>query len=94
MIVNRRVFFNVRIATGHIGFWLIVIVIGNEILDGVVRKKVPHFRIQLRGQRFVGGEHQTRPSGVSDDVSYRVGFPRPGDTKQGLVGLTIVQPPE
>ncbi len=39
LFVYGRFLFDIRIGPRHIGFGLVVIVIGNEIFDGIVRKE-------------------------------------------------------
>ena len=53
LVVDGKVLFNIGIRNGDVGFRLIVIVIGNEILYGIVREKRFEFSVQLRGQGFV-----------------------------------------
>ena len=38
-VVDQRVFFNIGVGGGNVRFRLIIVVVGNEILDGVVREK-------------------------------------------------------
>ena len=57
-IINFRIFFNVRIATGDIGLRLIIIKIANEIMHLVIRKKLLKLRKQLRRQSLIVRQHQ------------------------------------
>ncbi len=73
-IIDGRILGNVRIALRNIGFRLIVIVVTHEILDGVVRKKLFEFLIELPGQSFVVHEHQRRLLDTFDKIGHRKGF--------------------
>ncbi len=46
-LVDARVLFDVEVLGGNIGLWLVVIVIGNEVLDGVFREKSLKFPVEL-----------------------------------------------
>ena len=53
-LVDLAVLLDVGVAARDIRFGLIVIVVANEILDGVVREKPLHLGVKLRRQRLVG----------------------------------------
>ena len=74
VFVDRRVFFNKQIPAGHVSLWLVVVVVRDKILDGVFRKKLAHFGIQLRGQGFVGRHDDGRPPGAGDHIGHGIGF--------------------
>jgi hypothetical protein len=76
----------------HIGLGLVVVVIGNEVLDGVVGKELAEFGVQLGGQRLVGRQDQRRAPGAGDDVGHGVGLARAGDAEQGLEAQAVLQP--
>jgi hypothetical protein len=56
--VNRRGFGNVGIRHGNVSFRLVVVVIADEVLDGIVGEKLPQFVTELSRQGFVMGQHQ------------------------------------
>ena len=58
--VDRRIFFDVDVPLRNVRFGLIVIVIGNEISDGVVGKEGFELTVQLGGKRFVVGHDECR----------------------------------
>ena len=45
MVVDRRVFLDKGIRGRHIGFWLVVVVVGHEVLDRIVRKKLAELAV-------------------------------------------------
>ena len=79
LFVNGRVFFHKRVGARHIGFRLVIVVIGHEVFHGIVRKKVADFAKQLRGQGLVWGQDQSRAAGLSDDVGHGEGLAGTGD---------------
>src|SRR5688572_27543538 len=46
-IIDAEIFLNIYIANGHIGFRLIVVIIGNKILYGVIREEMAEFAVKL-----------------------------------------------
>jgi len=59
---------------------LIVVVIRNEILYGIFRKKLFEFVVELRCQGFVVGKNEGRPLYLLDDVRYGKGFSTSGNS--------------
>ena len=84
LVVDGGLFFNVNVAGRHVGFGLVVIVIADEILDGVGGEKCFEFVIELRGERFVVGQHQGWAASLFDDLSHGVGLARACDAEQHL----------
>jgi len=68
---------------------LIKVVIGDEVLDGIVGKKSLEFVIELGGQGLVVGHDQGGAVGGLDHFGGGVGFARPGYTEQDLMLLAI-----
>ena len=58
VIVDRRVLFDVHVGRRDIGLRLVVVVVGDEVLDSVVREEFAHLAVELRRQRLVGCKHQ------------------------------------
>ena len=53
LVVDRGFLFDVGVARGHVGFRLVVIVIADEIFDGVLREEGLEFVVELRGERLI-----------------------------------------
>ena len=85
MVVDRRILLDKGIGGGHVGFRLVVVVVGNEILHGVVREKRLELAVQLRGQGLVRRQHQGRALHLGDHVGDAEGLARAGHPEQGLV---------
>ena len=73
-VVDGRVLFNICVRVRDVRLGLIVIVVGDEILDGVFREKLAELRAELRGKRLVVREHERRAVQLRDDVCHRECF--------------------
>ena len=91
-LVNLGIFFYIGISGCHIGFRLIIIVVGYEILYRIFRKKFFEFTVQLSCQRFIVGNHQCRAVGLRNDVRHRKCFPRTGYPQHNLFWIARIQP--
>ena len=85
VLVNGGVFLDKRVRRGHVGFWLVVVVVGNEILHRIVGKELLELTIELSGQRLVMGHDDGRPLDLLDDISGGEGFTGAGYPQQRLV---------
>ena len=91
LLVNRRIFFNIGISLRNICFRLIIVVVGYEILNMVVRKKLFHLRIQLRRKNFVRRHNQRRLLHLLNDFGHGKGLARTGNAQQNLVSFASSQ---
>ena len=90
LVVDGRFLLDVDVARRNVGLRLVVVVIGDEILDGVVREERLELVIQLRRQRLVVRQNQRRAVDLLDDLGHRVGLARAGHAEQHLVLFAIV----
>ena len=60
LVIDGRFFVDVQIGGRHIRFRLVKIVVADEIFDGVVREKAFELVVELRGKRFIVGQHERR----------------------------------
>ena len=74
MLIDRCVLLDEQITRWHIGLWLVVVVVGDEILDGVIREKLFEFTVELRRQSFVRGQYDGRTLLRLYQVGYREGL--------------------
>ena len=92
VFVYGRILLDEKIARGHIGFRLVVVVVGNEVLDGVVREKLAHFAVELRRKCLVGRHHDGWHADARDDVGHRKGLARARHAQQRLCAVPLLQP--
>ena len=87
LLVDRAVLLDVGVGARDVGFGLVVIVIGDEILDRVVGEERLELAVELRGQRLVGREDQRGPLRFLDHLRHGEGLARAGHAEQHLVAL-------
>ena len=87
LLVDRGIFLDIGVGARDIGFRLVVIVIGDEILHRVFGEEVLHLGIELRRQRLVRREDQGRALHRLDDLRHGEGLARTGDAEQNLIAL-------
>jgi hypothetical protein len=68
IFVDARIFFDVDITLRYVGFGLVIIVVADEVADGVVREERLEFLVELRGERLVVGEHERGPAELGNDI--------------------------
>ena len=91
VLVDRGVLLDVGVRRGNIGFRLVVVVIGDEVLHRVFGEKLLHLAVKLGRQGLVGRQHQRRTLHGGDDVGDGEGLAAAGDTEQGLMRQTGVE---
>ena len=84
-IVDGRVLFNIGVRGRDIGLGLIVIIVGDKILDRIMGEKFPELGKELRGQGLVGRQHQGRSLHPGNDLGHGKGLAAAGDAEQNLV---------
>ena len=87
-LVDAGVLLNEGVRVGDICLRLIIVVVGDEILDSIVREKLLELRAELGGQRLVVGQNQRRTLHPLNDLGHGEGLAAAGDPLQGL----LVQP--
>ena len=90
LLVDRGFLLDVGVRARHIGFGLVVVVIGDEVFDGVVGEEALELAVELRRQRLVGREDQRRALRRLDDLGHGEGLAGAGDAEQHLVALVPV----
>ena len=75
-----------------VGLRLIIIIIGDEVFHRILREELLELAAELRGQRFVVGEHQRRAVEGGNDVGHRERLARAGDTSQHLFVQAVFKP--
>ena len=84
LLVYRHVLVDVGVGLFDVGLRLVVVVVGDEVLDGVVRKEVPELLVELGGQRLVVGDDERRLLELLHRPRDGVRLPGAGDAQEGL----------
>src|SRR5512136_244066 len=85
LVVDRRFLGDVGVRGRDEGLRLVVVVIADEVLDGVAGEEAAEFLVELGGQRLVVGDDQHRPVDPGDDVGHGEGLARAGDALEDLM---------
>jgi hypothetical protein len=91
LVVDRAVLLDVEVLRRDVGLGLVVVVVADEVLDGVLREELPELVAELRRKRLVVGDHQGRPLNPLDDARHRERLARAGGSEQGLDALLLVE---
>ena len=86
LLVDGGVLLDVGIGRGDVGLRLIVVIIGDEILDGAVREELAELRAQLRRQGLVVRDDERRALEALDDRGHRIGLAGTCDAQEHLAG--------
>src|SRR5215210_8977635 len=84
VLVDLGVLLDKRIRARDVRLGLVVVVVTNEVLDGVVGEEIGELAGKLRGERLVVRDDERGPAGLLDHARHRVGLPGPRNTEQGL----------
>ena len=91
LVVDGRFLLDVRVGCRNVGFRLVVVVVADEVFDGVLGKEALELLIELRGQRLVVRHDQRGPVHLRQHLGHREGLARSGHTEQHLVRVAPVQ---
>ena len=92
LVVDRGVLLDVEVLRRDVGLGLVVVVVADEVLDGVVGEELPELVAELRGQRLVVGDHQRRALDPLDGRRHREGLTGAGGPEQRLKPLLRLDP--
>ena len=87
LLVDRRFLFDIGVGARDVGLGLVVIVVRNEIFDGIVGKEAPELAVELRRERLVGRQDEGGPLRLLDDLRHGERLARAGDAEQHLIAL-------
>ncbi len=90
LVVDVRVFRDVGIASRDVRLGLVVVVIADEVLDGVVGEELLELGAKLGRERLVVREDERWPAGLLDDVGNAERLAGAGDAQQRLVAVAPV----
>ena len=74
LVVYGSVLLDINVLAGHVRFRLIIIVVGNEVFNCIVREEFPKFRAKLCGKGLVMCKHQSGSVYIGYDVSHSKGL--------------------
>src|SRR4051794_35368765 len=92
LVVDRGVLLDIEVLGRDVGLGLVVVVVADEVLDGVVWEELPELVAKLRRERLVVGDHESRPLYPLDRGRHREGLARAGRTEQRLDALIRAEP--
>ena len=92
LVVDRRFLLDVGVGLRDVRLRLVVVVIGDEVLDRVVREEGLELLVELGGQGLVVGEHQRGPVHARDGRGHAEGLAAAGHAQQHLVLVPALQP--
>src|SRR5215207_5524387 len=92
LLVERRCLLDIRIGARDVGLRLVVVVVRDEVLDGVVREEALELSVELRRERLVRREDQRRALRVLDHLRHGESLAGPGDAEEHLVALLPAHP--
>ena len=72
LVVDERVLLDVRVRLRDVCLGLVVVVVRDEVFDGVVGEERLELAEELGGERLVGRQHEGGPTDVRDEVGHRV----------------------
>ena len=84
LVVDRRVLLDVGVRRREVGLGLVVVVVGDEVLDPVVGEEAAELSGELCRERLVGREHKRGTLHLLDGPGDRGALAAPGYAEQGL----------
>ena len=85
LVVGGGILGDIGVRMGDIRLWLVVVVVGDEVLHRVVGEELLELGTQLGGQGLVVGQHQRGPLDGLDDLGHGEGLAGAGDAQQHLL---------
>ena len=92
LVVDRGVLLDVGVRLRDVRLGLVVVVVGDEVLDGVVGQQLAELVGELGGQGLVGRHDQRRPLHLLDQPGRRRGLAGAGGAEQDDVLLPRLDP--
>jgi hypothetical protein len=85
LFVDGGFFFYEEIAGGDVGFGLVVVVVGDEVFDGVVGEEGFELVVELGGEGLVVREDEGGALQLFDDLGHGEGLAGAGDAEEDLI---------
>ncbi len=83
--VNFGFFFNIGVGLGNVCLRLVVVVVGDKVMDGVFRKKFFKFACQLCGKCFIMGDDKSWLLQCLDNMRHGKRFAGAGNAQKRLM---------
>ena len=93
LVIDGKVFLNVSVRCGDIGFGLVIVVITDIILHGVVGEELFHLAIELRRKRLVVAQNQCGTLATGNHIGNGKGLSASRHTQKGLRKQAVLKPP-
>ncbi len=90
VLIHRGVLLDEGIRRRHIGFRLVIVVIGDEVLHRVVREELPELTVELRRQRLVVRHDHGRALHLLDHLGHGERLAGTGNAQQRLVHQAVM----
>ena len=90
MFVYVGVLLDVGVGPRQVGFRLVVVVVADEVLDGVGGEELLELRRELGRQRLVVGNHQRGALDPLHDAGHGEGFAAAGDAHERLMAYAVL----
>ena len=87
LLVDGGFLLDEEVAGGDVGFGLVVVVVGDEVLDGVGGEEGFELVVELGGEGLVVREDEGGALDLLDDLGHGEGFAGAGDAEQDLILL-------
>ena len=87
VVVPGRVLLDVEVGLRDVRLGLVVVVVGDEVLDRVLGEELAELVAELRRERLVVRDHERRALGLLDDPGHRRRLAGAGGAEQRLVAL-------
>ena len=91
VVVPGRVLLDVEVGLRDVRLGLVVVVVGDEVLDRVRREELAELVAELRGERLVVRDHERRALQLLDDPGHRRRLAGAGGAEQRLVALARLE---
>ena len=92
LFIDVGFFFNVEVAARHVGFGLVVVVIGSEEFHRVVREELLEFCVELSDQGLIVRQHQGGLLHSLDHIGHGVCLAGAGSPQEDLLLVALLDP--
>ena len=89
LLVDGGFLLDEQVARRNVGLRLVVVVVGHEILNGIVGEELFELVVELGSQGFVVGKNESRSIRLSDNRGHRERLARSSHPEQHLILLSI-----